>query len=84
MQFRQGDRVSVKFGDPPEQDVLASVSRILSDQQEGLSPEAEDYVAFWMELATDRDDGKAGLLIVTFGTDSQYYVDGRRVTLQKL
>jgi hypothetical protein len=40
-----GDRISVMFDDIPREEITATVARTLSDTQEGLGPEIEDYVA---------------------------------------
>ena len=82
--IQQGDHVKVTFLDTPNQELTATVLRVLSDRDEGLSPEAEDYVAFWMKLRLDGGSAQAPSLTVMFGTDLQYYTDGRRITLRKL
>ena len=51
--LKLGDQIEFVFADAPEQSARATVSRFLSDQQEGLSPEAENYIACWLEVSPD-------------------------------
>ena len=46
--FQPGDQIEIVFADAPEHSARGTVIRFLSDQQEGLSPEAEDYVFCWL------------------------------------
>jgi hypothetical protein len=40
-----GDRISLTFDDIACDQITATVARTLSDTEEGLGPEIEDYVA---------------------------------------
>ena len=82
-ELQPGDRIDIDFVDALEQSVTATVSRFLSDQQEGLSPEAENYISCWMEIAIDDQDKLARTRSIAFGTDWKYYLDGREVNIRK-
>ena len=69
-----GDRIDIVFVDALERHARATVSRFLSDQQEGLSPEAETYVFCWMEITPD-DQGTSAQTIA-LGADWKFYMDG--------
>jgi hypothetical protein len=47
-----GDQIDIVFADAPEQSARATITRLLSDQQEGLSSEAEDYIFRWLEISS--------------------------------
>ncbi len=78
-----GDRISLIFDDIPCDQITAKVTRMLSDQEEGLGPEAEDYVACWIELTLD---GETCPMIsnVVLMTNFRYSLDGRFVTIRKI
>ena len=81
--LQPGDQIDIVFADAPEQSTRATVSRLLSDEQEGLSPEAEDYVFLWLEISLDTQDPLAQTQIIMFGADWKYYMDGREVRICK-
>ena len=78
-----GDRIDIEFGDSLEQSARATVSRFLSDQQEGLSPEAEGYISCWMEVTPDHPERFARTRTIAFCVDWKYYMDGREVKIRK-
>ena len=79
-----GDRIRITFSEAPLETVEATVCSVLSDQQEGLSPEIEDYVACWLEVTYGACDDEEGRRSVALGTDFQYTMDGRKLTITKL
>lgn len=78
-----GDRINIMFVDALDQSAKATVRRFLSDRQEGLSPEADNYVSCWMEVTLDDQDTLPHTQTVAFGTDWKYYMDGREVKISK-
>lgn len=78
-----GDRISVTFDDMPRDELTATVIRNLSDTEEGLGPEIEDYVARWIEIRRDGDIRPTihNLLLLTSGG---YLLDGRSVTVRRI
>ena len=81
--FSAGDRISLTFADTPDQPITATVRRKESDRQEGLAPEIEQYVDYWLEIsyAGDKGDTVRYLALLTTG---RYWLDGRYVTIRKI
>ena len=80
--FSAGDRIRLTFDDLPGQEIFATVHRKLSDREEGLSPEVEQYVGYWLEIHCEGDQLPAicNVLLLTTG---RYWIDGRFVTICK-
>ena len=57
----------------------AVVTRFLSNREEGLGPEADFYIADWMEATTLSESPKA--LLFHQGADGYIYLDEERVDL---
>jgi hypothetical protein len=82
--LQAGDQIEVVFPDAPGQSEKATVSRVLSDREEGLSPEAEDYVFCWMEISVETRGALAKTQTIALCADWKYYnMDGRRVEIRK-
>lgn len=59
----------------------AIVKEVRSDQQEGMSPEVEQYAALWIE-AEGRSGMRAGQrFTIVLGTDGKSYLDGKPVAI---
>ena len=56
----------------------AVVTRFLSNREEGLGPEADFYIADWMEARTSRNRRKHWL---PSGSDGNIYLEEKRVDL---
>jgi hypothetical protein len=82
--LQQGDEICVTFDDASRQVERATVCRVLTDQQEGMGPEVEDYVARWLEISMGDCVDVQGRRTLIFGTDSQYSIDGRKVAIRKV
>ena len=78
-----GDRVRVTFEDTPCDQITATISRMLSDRQEGLGPEIEVYIATWLEISPETET-RAEVRNVLLMTDGRYSLDGRFVTIHKI
>jgi hypothetical protein len=88
-----GDHIELLYEDSPQTVMHATVSRILTDRDEGMGPEVEDYVACWLEINMTRIEGEhatqislradAWALAMTLGTDFKYSLNGRHVTVRK-
>jgi hypothetical protein len=85
-QPKPGDRFSFSFLD--EEGGLshgAVVESILSNREEGLSPEIDEYVADWLEaLPLDQppdSNPPVKSFTVMLGTNNKTYIQGRLVTL---
>lgn len=82
-ELQPGDRIDIAFVNAGDESIRATVSRFLSGQQEGLSPEAENYVSCWIEICVDRQKEAVNTQTITFCTDWKYYLDGREVKIRK-
>ncbi|HEV2576462.1 MAG TPA: hypothetical protein VGU25_04550 [Acidobacteriaceae bacterium] len=81
--FSAGDRISLTFADAPEKQITATVQRQVSDRQEGLAPEIEQYVDYWLEINCAGDDAEKTRYVAQL-TTGRYWSDGRYVTIRKI
>ena len=81
--LKLGDQIDIVFADSPGQSARATVTRFLSDQQEGLSPEAEDYIFCWLEISPEHQGTLGQTQTIALGADWKYYMDGREVEIHK-
>jgi hypothetical protein len=81
--FQPGDQIEIVFADAPEHSARGTVIRFLSDQQEGLSPEAEDYVFCWLEISPEHRGALAQTQTIAIRADWKHYMDGREVKIRK-
>jgi hypothetical protein len=84
-----GDRIELFYEDTPGEDtsattIYATVARLLSDREEGMGVEVEDYIACWIEITVDESCDLDAKQVVLLGTDCQYRLNGRRVTVRKM
>ena len=84
-----GDRIELFYEDTPGEDtpattICATVARLLSDREEGMGVEVEDYIACWIEITVDEPSDRDAKQVVLLGTDCQYRLNGRRVTVRKM
>ena len=56
----------------------------LVDREEGLSPEAMDYVALWIEAKYVQDSLKAKPFTIVLCTDMLTYIEGKEVAIELL
>jgi len=57
----------------------AVVTRVLSNREEGIGPEADYYIAAWIEARTLCEQPKA--LVFALANDENVYLDGQRVDI---
>ena len=81
--LQPGDQIEIVFVEAPGQSVKATVTRFLSDRQEGFSTEVEDYINCWMEVCPEQCDALSQNQTIAFGVDWKYYLDGRPVEIRK-
>jgi hypothetical protein len=55
----------------------------LTDREEGMGIAVEDYCACWIEITVDEPSDMDAKQVVLLGTDFQYRLNGRPVTLRK-
>ncbi len=82
--LRVGDRIEIAFDDAPQETMNAIVTGFESDQQEGFSPEIEDYVACWVDLNESSSTEARSRRALALGTDGRYAIDGRIVTWKRV
>jgi hypothetical protein len=82
LNLESGDRIELSYEDGPATTMRATVGRLLSDRNEGMGIEIEDYTACWIEITVDEPDMDAKQ-VVLLGMDFQHRLNGRRVTLGK-
>ena len=85
-QPKPGDRFSFSFLDEEgARSHRAVVESILSNREEGLSPEIDEYVADWLEALPlnplPDSDAPPKSFTVMLGTNNKTYIQGRLVTL---
>jgi len=83
IELQSGDRIEVFYEDDPATTIRATVGRLLSDREEGMGVEVEDYCACWIEITVDEPSDIDAKLIVLLGTDFRYRLNGRRITLRR-
>jgi hypothetical protein len=81
--LQPGDQIDIVFADAPEKWARARISRFLSDHEEGLSPEAEDYIFCWLEISFEPQGLLAQTHTIALRADRKYFMDGREVTIRK-
>ena len=79
-----GQRFRWRYADSNEPSAEAEVVNVRTDREEGLSPEAMDYAALWVEAKYVKDSPKARPFTMVLGTDKLTYIDGKEVTLELL
>jgi hypothetical protein len=57
----------------------AVVTQVLSNREEGIGPEADYYIAAWIEATTLSEPPKA--LVFVLSNDENVYLDGERVDI---
>src|SRR3979490_2924137 len=57
----------------------AVVTRVLSNREEGIGPEADYYIAVWIEARTLSEQPKA--LVFVLANDGNVYLDGEEVDI---
>ena len=87
MQF--GINVGQRFkfnilSDDPPQERQAVVTRVLCNREEGLGPEVDYYLAYWVEAYELPETEAPTTLVFERGIDGNVYFNGRRVTITLL
>jgi len=82
-QPKPGDRFSFIYLDEEGSEPrVAIVQRVLSNREEGLSsPEADFYVAEWLEALPWDREAPAECFTMMVGADCKTYIDGRAVSV---
>ena len=72
------------LADNPSPERQAVVRRVRSNREEGLGPEVDFYLAYWVEAYELPETQSPTTLVFERGTDGNVYLDGRPVTITLL
>jgi hypothetical protein len=72
------------LSDSPSPERQAVVTRVLSNREEGLGPEVDYYLAYWVEAYELPETEVLTTLVFERGIDGNVYLDGRVVTITLL
>jgi hypothetical protein len=84
LNLQSSNRIELSYEDTPGTTIRATVGRLLTDREEGMGVEIEDYIACWIEITVDEPSDLDAKQVVLLGTDFQYRLNGRPVTLRKM
>ena len=79
-----GQRLCWRYADSNELSEDAEVVKVRTDREEGLSPEAIDYIALWIDAKYVQDAPPARPFTILLGTDMFTYIEGKQVTIELL
>lgn len=82
--LRTGDRIELFYEDAPATLIRATVGRLLTDRDEGMGVEVENYIACWAEAAVDQLSGADAKQTLLLGADFRYHLNGRPVTIKEI
>ena len=84
-EIKVGQRFTFNIlSDNPSQERLAVVTRVLSNREEVLGPEADFYFSYWVEAHELPETEAPTTLVFQRGTDGNVYLDGRVVSITVL
>lgn len=72
------------LSDNPSQERRAVVTRVLSNREEGLGPEVDFYLAYWVEAYEIPGTETSTTLVFERGIDGNVYLDGSMVAITVL
>ena len=72
------------LSDNPSPARQAVVTRVLSNREEGMGPEVDYYLAYWVEAYELPKTEVLTTLVFERGIDGNVYLDGRVVTITLL
>jgi hypothetical protein len=81
-EIRIGQRFNfAPLSDSPSQERQAVVTRVLSNQEEGLGPEVDFYLAYWVEACELPEKNPPITLVFERGIDGNVYLEGQAVSI---
>lgn len=84
-EIKVGQRFKFRIlSDNPSPERQAVVTRVLSNTEEGLGPEVDFYLAYWVEADELSETGAPTTLVFERGIDGNAYLDGRVVSITLL
>ena len=82
LNLQPGDRVEFCYEDESTTTICARIDRLLTDQDEGMGIEVEEYIVHWVEITVDEPNDMDPKQVLMLGTDLQYRLNGRPVVLR--
>ena len=79
-----GQRLRWRYADSDELSEDAEVVTVRTDREEGLSPEAMDYIALWIYAKYVQDSPETRPFTILLCTDMLTYIEGKQVTIELL
>jgi hypothetical protein len=79
-----GQRLRWRYADSNKPSEDAVIVNVRTDLEEGLSPEATDYAALWIEAKYVQDPPEARPFTIELATDKLIYIEGKEVTIDLL
>jgi hypothetical protein len=70
LNLQSGDRIELLYEDAPAATIRATVNRLLTDRDEGMGIEIEDYAACWIEITVDEPSDMDAKQVVCLGRTS--------------
>jgi hypothetical protein len=83
-EIKVGQRFKLNMSDTASQAREAVVTRVLSNSEEGLGPEVDFYMAYWVEAYELPETEAPTTLVFERGIDGNAYLDGRVVSITLL
>jgi hypothetical protein len=83
LNLQSGDEIELFYEDAPATTIRATISRLLTDRDEGMGIEVEDYIACWIEITVDEPGDMGAKQVVLLCTDFEYRLNGRPITVRK-
>ena len=80
-EIKVGQRFKFNIADNPTQEREAVVTRALSNSEEGLGPEVDFYLAYWVEAYELPETQAPKTLVFERGVDGNAYLEGRAVSI---
>ena len=72
------------LSESPAPERHAVVTSVLSNKEEGLGPEVDFYLAYWVEACELPETEVPTTLVFERGVDGNVYLDGRQVNITLL
>lgn len=79
-----GQRLRWRYADSNEPSEAAEVVNVRTDSDEGLGPEAKDYIALWIEAKYVQDSPNAKPFTIVLGVDKLTYIEGKEIAIELL
>ena len=79
-----GQRLRWRYFDSNKLSEDAVVVNVRTYHEEGLSPEAGDYAALWIEAKYAKDSPKTKPFTIMLATDKLTYIEGKEVMIELL